>query len=152
MHKSGLGAITKDGHIDYVYRVALRALIYNEKDEILIVKERDRDWWDLPGGGLNYGESIKEGLARELKEEIGLSGDFDYNILALQTPSWNERLGVMQINAIFQVNPNELNISLGLDGCELDFQTPENIYRTNPANSRICSQLTTVGASLKDSP
>lgn len=141
MYKNSLGVIKKGGHIDYVYRVALRALIRNEKGEILIVKERGRDWWNLPGGGLDYGEGIKEGLARELKEEIGLSGDFDYHILTLQTPTWNERLGVMQINAIFEVIPNKLEVSLGVDGCELDFRSIDTIYKSNPADSKICSQL-----------
>ena len=52
---------------DYLFRVSLKAVIFNEKNEILIVKESGRDWWDIPGGGMDHGESIKEALARELR-------------------------------------------------------------------------------------
>lgn len=29
--------------------------------------------WELPGGGLDYGEDMREGLKREIKEEMGLT-------------------------------------------------------------------------------
>lgn len=141
MYQNSAGVLQKDGNIDYLYRVALRALIRNDKGEILIVKEQGRDWWDLPGGGLNYGESAKDGLARELREEIGFSGDFECGVLALQTPEWNERLGVMQMNVLFEVKLEDMDLNLGVDGCELTFQLQERIYETNPPDSRICIQL-----------
>lgn len=141
MYQNNLGIIEKDGNVDYLYRVALRALIRNDKGEILIVKEKGRDWWDLPGGGLDYGESIKEGLSRELNEEIGLSCEFDYRVIALQAPGWNERLGVMQVNVIFEVKPMELKLNRGVDACELDFQAPDKIYKSNLVDSRIYTQL-----------
>ena len=40
---------------DYLFRVSLKAVIFNENDEILIVKESGRDWWDIPGGGIDHG-------------------------------------------------------------------------------------------------
>ena len=55
---------------DYLFRVSLKAVIFNENDEILIVKESGRDWWDIPGGGMDHGESIKEALARELRKRF----------------------------------------------------------------------------------
>ena len=66
---------------DYLFRVSLKAVIFNENDEILIVKESGRDWWDIPGGGIDHGESIKEALARELREEVSLTGDFTYTTI-----------------------------------------------------------------------
>jgi 8-oxo-dGTP pyrophosphatase MutT (NUDIX family) len=66
------------------YRLTVKALIVNEKWEILILKEgkysdkksefyRDDAWlYDLPGWGLEYGEDFSAGLARELEEEIGI--------------------------------------------------------------------------------
>lgn len=144
MYQNSPGVITKDGNIDFLYRVALRALIRNENGDILIVKEKDRDWWELPGGGLEYGENIKEGLARELHEEIGLSGDFDYHILTIQTPGWNERLGAMQMNVIFELKPKSMHFRLGIDGRELAFQPKEKIYEINPPDSKICIQLNTI--------
>ena len=57
------------------YRVSVKALIRNDKGEILVVKEH-QDKWELPGGGLNHGESIHDGLRRELIEELGIENGF----------------------------------------------------------------------------
>jgi 8-oxo-dGTP diphosphatase len=39
-----------------------------------LVKESEKisGKWELPGGGLDFGEDIKEGLKREIQEEMGL--------------------------------------------------------------------------------
>lgn len=54
------------------YRVSLKALIKNDKGEILVVKE-NQDTWSLPGGGLDHGEDPVLGLKRELEEELGIT-------------------------------------------------------------------------------
>ncbi len=144
MPNDEVGVVRKDGYTDYLYRVALRALIRNEKGDILIVKEKSHDWWDLPGGGLDYGESIENGLKRELEEEIGLSGDFKYKVIALEEPSWNERLGAMQLNVIFEVIPCTMDFSPGTDGVEVAFMPLEEIYDTNLPDSKIVMSLRTI--------
>lgn len=53
------------------YRISVKALIKNEAGKVLLIQE-DNGLWDLPGGGLNHGESVKEGLVREVREEMGL--------------------------------------------------------------------------------
>jgi 8-oxo-dGTP pyrophosphatase MutT (NUDIX family) len=52
------------------YRVSLKALIRDAEGRILLIKE-GRDEWGLPGGGIDHGETIDEGLRREIREEIG---------------------------------------------------------------------------------
>lgn len=59
------------------FRVAQKAFIENAKGEILSVRFSEnepaeiRGTWDFPGGGLEYKESLREGLLREIKEELG---------------------------------------------------------------------------------
>jgi 8-oxo-dGTP diphosphatase len=53
------------------YRVSVKALIRNERGEVLVLKE-NQDTWSLPGGGLDHGEAPDLGLKRELNEELGI--------------------------------------------------------------------------------
>ena len=48
------------------------AIIVNEKGEILLQSRADRDSWGLPGGCQELGESFKETVIREIKEETNL--------------------------------------------------------------------------------
>lgn len=50
------------------------AVVVTRGDELLLVRHRkkDRTYWLVPGGGLDYGESIAECATRELREETGL--------------------------------------------------------------------------------
>jgi len=57
------------------YRISVKGLILNEKKEFLLTKQKN-DRWDLPGGGLDFGEAHSEGLAREIQEEMGLETTF----------------------------------------------------------------------------
>ena len=51
-------------------RVAVNGVI--ERDgRVLLARRRDIGWWNLPGGGVELGESVTEGLQREMREEIG---------------------------------------------------------------------------------
>ena len=51
--------------------VAASALIRNEPGEIALVRT-ERRGWELPGGQIELGESLTEGLQREIFEECGI--------------------------------------------------------------------------------
>lgn len=59
------------------FNVSVQAIIYNEKDEILLLKRQNTGYEDghyaLPGGHLESREKVTDGLIRELEEEIGVS-------------------------------------------------------------------------------
>lgn len=58
---------------DYVTpKVDIRAVVFNEKDQILLVKEKLDGCWSLPGGWADIGYSPTEVAVKEVKEETGL--------------------------------------------------------------------------------
>lgn len=59
--------------------VATNALLLDKSNakspKILLVRRGenpDKGWWDIPGGYIDWDETLEEGVARELKEETGL--------------------------------------------------------------------------------
>lgn len=53
------------------YRVAVKAFITNDKNQVLVAKE-GQEFWSLPGGGLDHGELQIDCLKREINEELGI--------------------------------------------------------------------------------
>jgi 8-oxo-dGTP diphosphatase len=62
---------------NFIMNVSTKVFILNQKNEILVLfrteKVRARpNTWDIPGGKLEEGEDLEDGLSREVKEETGL--------------------------------------------------------------------------------
>src|SRR5690606_14215983 len=57
-------------------RIGVRAIMYKD-GKLLAVKHknnegRTKDFWVIPGGGLDPGESLESGVKREIHEELGI--------------------------------------------------------------------------------
>ncbi|MCR3906328.1 MAG: NUDIX domain-containing protein [Tenericutes bacterium] len=66
--------IIEDGLIENgteIKRNTVRAIITNEKKEVLLVYSKLFDDYTFPGGGVKFEETEIDALKRELKEEIG---------------------------------------------------------------------------------
>ena len=57
------------------FSVGARAIVINDKQQVLLLKHTYNDLWYLPGGGINKKETLIDGLKRELKEELNLTFD-----------------------------------------------------------------------------
>ena len=53
-------------------KVDIRGVVFNEKGELLLVKEKHDGFWALPGGWADIGSSPRENVVREVMEETGL--------------------------------------------------------------------------------
>lgn len=66
---------------DMERRVTVRGIVADENGHVFAVKHRDRDtggeseYWATLGGGLDVGESLVDGLARECEEELGIKAE-----------------------------------------------------------------------------
>lgn len=60
-------------------RRAARAVVLDPEDRILLINAKDpgrpggSDWWEIPGGGVDPGESTHDAVKRELWEEAGIA-------------------------------------------------------------------------------
>jgi ADP-ribose pyrophosphatase YjhB (NUDIX family) len=48
------------------------AVIFDDAGRVLFCHRRDCDFWNLPGGGVESGESPWQAVVREVREEVGL--------------------------------------------------------------------------------
>ena len=71
------------------FRIGVFAVIERE-GRYLLARRRDIGWWNLAGGGLEYGESVEEGLAREVREEIGANIAIERLLGVYSKPRKNE--------------------------------------------------------------
>ncbi len=58
---------------EYIFNIRITGILI-ENNEILLVQQKlsDKRNWSLPGGRLERGETLSQGLIREMKEETGL--------------------------------------------------------------------------------
>jgi ADP-ribose pyrophosphatase YjhB (NUDIX family) len=52
--------------------MGVRCAVFNEKEEVLLVKHTYIGGWHLPGGGIDIGESAEEAVHREIREETSI--------------------------------------------------------------------------------
>ena len=93
-------------------RVRVAARIRNDKGEILLIKQRkkNKDYWLLPGGGIEFGESAIVALERELKEELNL--DVSSSEFLLINESIDPKGGRHLIQLVFSVDVKKINPSI----------------------------------------
>jgi ADP-ribose pyrophosphatase YjhB (NUDIX family) len=71
------------------FSVGLKAMIINKDHKVLISKRSNKvakaGFYDLPGGRMILGETLRTGLAREIYEEVGLKLEKVFAPLAITT-------------------------------------------------------------------
>ena len=103
-------------HQKCFYRAGVYGLIKNDKGKILLVNEHGK--FSLPGGGWDYGETMKEALRRELFEEIALLSTFDEKIIRA-VPLYNETKQAWQLCIVCEIIYDTLDFGIGEHATEV---------------------------------
>ena len=138
--------IASDRRTDYLYRISIKGLVRNENGEVLVVKETGRGWWDLPGGGMDHGENLKSAIAREMKEEVNLNGNFEYKVISVDDPAYLRNHDFWQVRLIFELRPADMFFSAGEDGDEVAFMNPELFKDSDSEVERRIYQYASIDA------
>ncbi|MDV7339717.1 NUDIX hydrolase [Terasakiella sp. A23] len=55
-----------------LFTISQKAILKDKKGRVLMMEKAGKSHWDLPGGKLDAGEDMVEGIAREIEEETKL--------------------------------------------------------------------------------
>ena len=64
--------------VDFLDRLTGKAIVLDSDSKIALVGSSLNNIYTLPGGGIDQGETIEEGIIREITEEIGCNAKIDY--------------------------------------------------------------------------
>ncbi len=73
----------------HVFRIGVFAVI-EDAGKVLLARRRDIGWWNLPGGGMEAGETVDDALRREIREEVGIEVHIDYLVGVYSKPQKSE--------------------------------------------------------------
>ena len=112
------------------YRVSVKALVLNEERNRFLLVREERGVWDLPGGGLDWGNSVEEDLKREVREEMGLEVVSVAKQPSYFVTSQNER-GVWTANVLYEVVLKSFNFTPSEECVEARFVNSEEVKELN---------------------
>lgn len=98
--------------------VSAAAIVQNKQGEILLIKGPRRGW-EMPGGQVEEGESLKAAAIRETKEETGI------DIAALQFCGIFQNVESSICNALFIAEPIGGELTTSEESLEVGFFTVE---------------------------
>ncbi len=73
----------------HVFRIGVFAIIELD-NQFLLARRRDIGWWNLPGGGVEPGETVDDAVRREVREEVGIEFEIYYLVGVYSKPQKNE--------------------------------------------------------------
>ena len=103
------------------HSVSVAAAVIDPEGRALVIRRRDNHHWQLPGGVLELGETVQDGLRREVLEETGLT----VRPVRLTGVYKNMNLGVVAL--VFRAEPLAGTPQPTEEAAEVDWWTPGQI-------------------------
>lgn len=94
-----------------IYRVVAKAFITNEQGKVLAVKEKG-DFWSLPGGGVDHGETAQAAIKREMVEELG-AHDVQVGDIAYSTSVYLDRRDMWMTWIVYKATVGSADFAFG---------------------------------------
>lgn len=104
-------------------QVTQKGVVFNDDDDILLVRSAKDHPWSIPGGRVQNGEDADAALARELREETGLAVRVGQPVHAM-TDVWFTDDGKPMFTVVYECKANETEITLNHKHEEYEWVSP----------------------------
>jgi len=122
------------------HTVGAGAIVLNDANELLVVRERGSKGFKLPGGHVEAGERIQHSIQREVLEETGIDAEF-HSIVGFSTKH-PYQFGKSNLHFICRMKALTKSINvLDTDEIEEAKWLPLASYLSDPANSLSNRQI-----------
>lgn len=128
-------------------QVGVKALLENSKGEFLLLRKNGnisgtRNFWDLPGGRINRGESLSENLIREIKEETQINVHEDQQLAHVQDIIKPEKgIHVVRITYHIVLHQDPEKVVLDDEHLEYKWVTLDDMKKESEIDSYILETL-----------
>lgn len=103
-------------------KVDVRAVVFNDRDEILMVKERVDSRWSLPGGWCDVGYTPTETAVKEVLEEAGIQVKVTRLLAIFDKKCHDHPEDLFYAYKIFlECEAENLEINTGMETLDVDF-------------------------------
>ena len=125
--------------------VASSAIVTDKDGKVLLVKRRNypsKGYWALPGGRVEYGESVTATVIREVKEETGLDikvKRFLFPCSVLKRKSPTELPEYHYVILVFEAEPVKGNLTAMSDAEEARFFSEQEALKLDLTTSTYAS-------------
>lgn len=126
------------------FNIRVYGLLINETNHVLISDERRSDYsfTKFPGGGLEFGEGIKDALVREFKEELSVEievGELFYFNEHFQTSAFNPK---HQLVSFYYLVSSQQALNIGNVPYEIPLQEDGEKQRWVEINHDLLAEIT----------
>lgn len=113
-----------------IFNVRVYGLLINNKNEVLLSDEEINGFRFIkfPGGGLEYGEGLVDGLKREFKEECNLNIEIERHFYTTDFFVASAFGGGQLISVYYLVNPVG-ELLFRISKCEFDFEGQNGVSK-----------------------
>jgi 8-oxo-dGTP pyrophosphatase MutT (NUDIX family) len=113
-------------------RVSATAFIRDDGGRVLLQQRSDNGFWNLPGGGLELGESVAQACVREVREETGLEVEIVrligvYSAPEITTMSYPDGRVIQYITSLFECHVIGGKLELDSESLALDWFDPQKL-------------------------
>lgn len=136
-----------------VFRIATKAVIVNEGRFLILERSTETrgeyGYWELPGGGLEFGESPEEAIIREVNEEMNIMIEVEKTLC---TWSRTHQDDTQVIGITFQCRIKGGDIELSHEHLDYRWILPEEAeqYKLFPELKEEIRRWTADGALVKN--
>jgi len=86
--------------------IAICAAAHTRDGRWLLIRRADTGTWALPGGTLEWGETLRDGLARELLEEAGVTAFEHKRVVGVYSrPDRDPRFHAVTVVVVVEIEP-----------------------------------------------